>query len=248
MPDTPKIIFYDGQFLFRENKVAASADCCRGCCCKDGFIDRSFKYKNTCEAAGGTWGPCPFGNVCACDCTGVVNVNGFDVGPGTPNDFSTYTRIGTESVTTHINGGPAQWKFAAATTAGCLPNNETVVLSVLYISVQLWVGDPLANVTGVDMNGWTGFAFEYLFDGACFDDEPNSWPCAKSIPYYTGGPIGIGDDIAEDAQNYFSLLPAGFTPASEDWAEEFRDVAAKYLSPHSLTLDCTFHPACEEGE
>lgn len=245
-----KIILVDGEVLYRYDKAAISLDCCRGCCCKEGFIDRSFKYKGACESAGGIWAPCPPADVCSCECTAVLNVNDVEVLPGTPNDFNTFTRVGTESIQTKINGSDAQWKFAAATRTECIVPNPTVsapvVLATVQISVQLWLGPPFANVTGFDMGGWAGFAFSWLFESACFDDEPNSWPCAKSVPYYASEVEGIGPDIAADVESFFSLQPAGFSPASPDWADEFRELVEKYLVRPEVTLDCVFHPPCGE--
>ena len=241
-----QIILTDGKVLFRDNKPASSVECCRGCCCKDGKLDRSYKFQNTCESAGGVWGPCPGASICECTCVPVVFVNGVEVAPGDPGFGDQYTAVGTEDVDDTIIGSASQWRFSAITYSGCLPNVfPPTILTTVVIRVELWYrpgpGSAFQNAT-VDQGslGFNAYIFEFLSsEQACFDDEPNSWPCAKSQPTFYGGPA---DANTAGVQQYFGFFGIGFTDAQLD---EYEGLVGPYLAQPVVSLDCVFDPACE---
>lgn len=240
----PDITLVDGQVLFRENKAAASCGCACGCCCKDGAIDRSFKFKNTCEEAGGTWGPCPGVNQCACECTPAATINGVAVAPGDPGFLeTTATFVGEEAVTIPIAGSnDVVWKFWAVSRVLCTEGHYVLVVNIF---VQIWL-DGVNYAAGLGFFGCQVAIWEFIFpDPADFDDAPNSWPCPKAnAAVLNGGPDG--PDAAAVAV-FFGTLGINFADAaSAGWDAEYEAAAASYFEhPTDVAINCTWSPSCE---
>lgn len=241
-----------GGILVREGKVAVSNECCCGCCCKDGEIDRSIKFQKPCEDAGGAWGPCPSADICSCQCDPSATVNGIAVAPGDPADDASYTAVGTEAVTIPLGGSNAQWRFSALSQSFCVDQRPVgggifYVLAVT-IRVELWLdnGTTYYNYTaGLGSAGFQAYTWEFLFQQqAGFDDTPNSWPCAKPTPSLLNvSPIGPNTSAVAA---YFGSFGINFAdPASDGWEAEYEDAVDAYLADPVVSLDCSFTPACE---
>lgn len=239
----PDITLANGQVLFRENKAAANCGCACGCCCKNGHIDRSLRYKNTCEEEGGTWGPCPGVNQCACECTPAATINGVAVAPGDPSSpEATATFLGEEAVTIPIAGSQNPvWKFWAVNEAFCIFG---VYVLRVTIYVQLWLNG--ANWSAAfGFFGYQAAMWEFIFpEPAKFDDAPNSWPCPKA----SAAVLNLGPDGPDAAAvaTYFGFLMINFgDPASAGWDTEFEAAAAAYFEqPTHVAINCTWSPPC----
>lgn len=248
LADMLKITLVGGEVLFRQGLPASSADCCRGCCCKDGFIDRSFAFKSACESAGGVWAACPAesNNPCSCECTPSAIVNQVVVAAGDPADPEfTGTFLGGEEATTVLGGlGVPEWKFFAVADSLCSAGLPPYVLRVtLY--VQLWLnGSNWSAAYGVF--AYSAGIWEFLFNRqACFDESPNSWPCVEATAaVLNGGPDGPD---AGAVAGFFGNFGINFgDPASAGWDAEYEAAAAAYFEqPTGVRLDCTWSPPCE---